>query len=149
MLSLCASVASLYHQIGAQSRAAELAAFVYHHPVTEQETKDHTEKLFGSTLPRSKTTTLTNIVTTTLADLNAPLPDTTAEQPAALLDPLTPRELEVLHLIADGHSNRIIAEQLVITIGTVKSYTSQIYSKLGVSSRTQAVAQARDIGLIP
>jgi LuxR family maltose regulon positive regulatory protein len=54
-----------------------------------------------------------------------------------------------LHLIADGNSNRAIAEQLVITVGTVKSYTSQIYSKLGVSSRTQAVAQAREIGLIP
>jgi LuxR family maltose regulon positive regulatory protein len=49
----------------------------------------------------------------------------------------------------DGNSNRAIAELLVITVGTVKSYTSQIYSKLGVSSRTQAVAQAREIGLIP
>jgi LuxR family maltose regulon positive regulatory protein len=66
----------------------------------------------------------------------------------SLLDPLTPRELEILNLIADGMSNRDIAESLVITVGTVKSYTSQIYDKLGVRSRTQAVAYGREIGLI-
>jgi LuxR family maltose regulon positive regulatory protein len=65
-----------------------------------------------------------------------------------LAEPLTPRELEVLHLIGAGYSNQQIAESLVITVNTVKKHTSGIYSKLGVHSRTQAVAQARDLGLI-
>ncbi|MCP4360909.1 MAG: hypothetical protein GY796_23115 [Chloroflexi bacterium] len=67
----------------------------------------------------------------------------------ALIDPLTNRELEVLHLIAGGLTNRQIAEQLIISKGTVKYYTSVIYSKLQVSNRTQAVAHARELGMLP
>ena len=66
-----------------------------------------------------------------------------------LLDPLTPRELDVLHLISQGLSNRDIADTLVIALNTVKRHTSSIYSKLGVKSRTQAIARARELGLIP
>ena len=64
-----------------------------------------------------------------------------------LIEPLTERELEVLRLIARGLSNREIASELVLTLGTVKWYNRQIYSKLGVHSRTQAVAQAKNAGL--
>jgi len=66
----------------------------------------------------------------------------------AVIDPLTSRELEVLHLIAVGDSNRVIAEKLVITISAVKKHTGNIYGKLGVDSRTQAVARARQLGLL-
>ena len=66
-----------------------------------------------------------------------------------LLDPLTPRERDVLHLISQGLSNRDIADELVIALNTVKRHTSSIYSKLGVKSRTQAIARARELGLIP
>jgi LuxR family maltose regulon positive regulatory protein len=66
-----------------------------------------------------------------------------------LIDPLTEREQEVLELIAAGLSNQQVAEKLVLSTGTVKWYTSQIYQKLGVSSRTQAVAAARQKGLLP
>jgi LuxR family maltose regulon positive regulatory protein len=69
--------------------------------------------------------------------------------PSALLEPLTPRELDVLHLISQGLSNKDIAEKLVIALNTVKRHTSGIYSKLDVKSRTQAVAQARELGLLP
>jgi LuxR family maltose regulon positive regulatory protein len=69
--------------------------------------------------------------------------------PSALLDPLTPRELDVLHLISQGLSNKDIAEKLVIALNTVKRHTSNIYSKLGVKSRTQAIARARELGLVP
>lgn len=65
-----------------------------------------------------------------------------------LADPLSERELEVLGLIAGGLPNAAIARQLYLSIGTVKWYTSMIYSKLGVSSRTQAVAQAHTLGLL-
>jgi non-specific serine/threonine protein kinase len=64
----------------------------------------------------------------------------------AARDPLTDRELEILQLLADGLSNREIAQELVITYGTVKWYNKQIYSKLGVHSRAQAVARARETG---
>ncbi|MFO7631389.1 MAG: LuxR C-terminal-related transcriptional regulator [Caldilinea sp.] len=67
---------------------------------------------------------------------------------ANLVDPLTAREVEVLHLITAGLSNAAIAEQLVVSIGTVKSHLKHIYGKLAVESRTQAVAQARTLGLL-
>jgi LuxR family maltose regulon positive regulatory protein len=66
----------------------------------------------------------------------------------ALLDPLSKRELDVLRLVARGLSNREIAETLVVTLGTVKKHLNNIFSKLDVKSRTQAVARARELGLL-
>jgi LuxR family maltose regulon positive regulatory protein len=60
---------------------------------------------------------------------------------------LTSREVEVLRLVVAGHSNRAIAEQLVISEWTVKSHLTKIYRKLGVTSRTQASVRARELGL--
>lgn len=65
-----------------------------------------------------------------------------------LIEPLSERELEVLHLIAQGFSNPEIAEKLFLAIGTVKAHTSNIYSKLGVSNRVQAVQCARELHLL-
>ena len=65
-----------------------------------------------------------------------------------LLDPLTEREFEVLRLLIVGRSNREIAETLVLAVGTVKWYVSEIYNKLGVSSRTQAIARAGELKLL-
>jgi LuxR family maltose regulon positive regulatory protein len=65
-----------------------------------------------------------------------------------LVDPLTERELEVLQLIADGFSNKEIAEKLVVTVGTVKTHTSNIYRKLDVLGRTKALAKARQLNLV-
>lgn len=61
---------------------------------------------------------------------------------------LSARELDVLRLVADGASNTRIAEQLRITEATVKSHLVHVFTKLGVSSRTAAVSQARSIGAI-
>jgi LuxR family maltose regulon positive regulatory protein len=61
---------------------------------------------------------------------------------------LTPRELEVLRLVAAGASNPAIAEQLFITVRTVKSHVSNILRKLDVSSRLQASARARELRII-
>jgi predicted ATPase/DNA-binding NarL/FixJ family response regulator len=81
----------------------------------------------------------------------------TVESDAALLaltaaqslpDLLTERELEVLRLVADGFSNRDIAEQLVLTVSTVKWHLNEIYSKLHVSSRTQAIRRAQELNLL-
>jgi LuxR family maltose regulon positive regulatory protein len=68
---------------------------------------------------------------------------------ASLVEPLTPREMEVLALIAAGDSNQIIADKLVITVRTVKKHASNIIGKLNVSNRTQAAARARELGLLP
>lgn len=66
-----------------------------------------------------------------------------------LVDPLTPREGEILTLIARGASNQEIADRLVLSVGTVKGHVNHIFSKLDVHSRTAAVARARDCQLIP
>jgi predicted ATPase/DNA-binding CsgD family transcriptional regulator len=65
-----------------------------------------------------------------------------------LVDPLTERELEILQLIAEGLSNRAIADQLFLALGTVKFYNNQIFSKLSVASRTQAIVRARELNLL-
>lgn len=76
-------------------------------------------------------------------------PEPTVEDALLLpedMTPLTGRELEVLRLIAAGASNKTIAEELVISMPTVKSHVSHILSKLNVSSRGQAGARARELG---
>jgi LuxR family maltose regulon positive regulatory protein len=73
----------------------------------------------------------------------------TNQAAADLVEQLTPRELEVLQLIAAGDSNRRIAEKLVITVSAVKKHATNIYGKLNVDRRTQAVARARQLGLLP
>jgi LuxR family maltose regulon positive regulatory protein len=76
-------------------------------------------------------------------------PATAATLAQGLVEPLSERELEVLNLIAVGFSNREIAEELVIAVSTVKSHTNHIFGKLAVQSRTQAVARAQELGLLP
>jgi LuxR family maltose regulon positive regulatory protein len=66
----------------------------------------------------------------------------------SLLEPLSERELEVLRLVAAGLSNREIADRLIITLGTAKRHINNIYAKLDVHSRVQAVARAQDLHLL-
>jgi LuxR family maltose regulon positive regulatory protein len=66
----------------------------------------------------------------------------------SLVEPLSERELEVLRWIAAGLSNREIAAELVITEGTAKWHVNNILSKLQVNRRTEAVARARELGLL-
>jgi ATP/maltotriose-dependent transcriptional regulator MalT len=65
-----------------------------------------------------------------------------------LVEPLSARECEVLRLLAEGLSNRQIAGRLYLSIRTVKFHTGNIYSKLGVTRRTEAIAQARTLGIL-
>ena len=69
--------------------------------------------------------------------------------PAGLIDPLTSRELEVLGLLAAGRSNQAIAGELVVTLDTVKKHVGHVLGKLGAANRTEAVARARELSLIP
>jgi ATP/maltotriose-dependent transcriptional regulator MalT len=63
-------------------------------------------------------------------------------------DPLSVRELEVLHLLASGKTNAEVAGDLFVSVGTVKSHTGNIYRKLGARNRAEALNRARELGLI-
>jgi DNA-binding NarL/FixJ family response regulator len=71
-----------------------------------------------------------------------------AQQPGPPTERLTPREREVLELIVEGHTNREIAAQLTLSVGTVKIHVEHIIAKLGVSDRTQAAVRAIEYGLL-
>ena len=76
-----------------------------------------------------------------------PLPE--AKKPRQpLAEPLTPREVEILRLLVRGQTNREIAQELVVSRGTVKNHVQHIIAKLGVSDRTQAAVRAVELGLI-
>ncbi|KAA3664705.1 MAG: hypothetical protein DWQ04_04365, partial [Chloroflexi bacterium] len=68
--------------------------------------------------------------------------------PAPLIEPLSPREIEVLSLIAEGLSNKEIAQKLVLSLPTIKWHTSNIYGKLGVGNRVTAVTRARKLHIL-
>lgn len=76
-----------------------------------------------------------------LAEESKPRPEASAEK-------LTRREIEVLRLLAQGHTNREIAQALVVSTGTVKVHVEHIIAKLGVSDRTQAAVKGIELGLI-
>jgi LuxR family maltose regulon positive regulatory protein len=69
-------------------------------------------------------------------------------KPQRLVEPLSQRELEVLQLVAEGYSNREIGQRLFLALNTVKGHNRNIYGKLQVHRRTEAVARARELGLL-
>jgi LuxR family maltose regulon positive regulatory protein len=80
-----------------------------------------------------------------------PQPEAKAASPSAastLVDPLTPRELEILELLATGASNQDIAERLFLSVGTVKGHINHILGKLDAHNRTEAAARGRELSLI-
>ncbi|MCB0122116.1 MAG: tetratricopeptide repeat protein, partial [Caldilineaceae bacterium] len=93
-------------------------------------------------------------ITQLLAMLNQPIgviggDETAIPDPNQLLiEPLSERELEVLRLLAIGHTNQAVADELIIALSTVKKHVNNIFGKLGVGRRTQAVSRARELGLL-
>ncbi len=81
--------------------------------------------------------------------------DSAQDKPSSLslqplsVEPLSERELEVLQLIAEGLTNPEIAARLFLSLNTVKVHTRNIYGKLDAHNRTQAVARARALGILP
>ncbi len=69
-------------------------------------------------------------------------------QQSAMIEPLSERELEILRLIAEGLSNREISERLFLALDTIKGHNRRIFDKLQVKSRTEAIARARELGLL-
>ena len=82
------------------------------------------------------------------AVLRASAPATEPPGIPGLAEPLTARELQVLHLLAAGAPNRRIADDLVVTLDTVKKHVTHVLGKLGATNRTEAVTRARQLGLI-
>jgi LuxR family maltose regulon positive regulatory protein len=73
---------------------------------------------------------------------------TTIGESSSLIEPLSERELEVLRLMTAGHRYKEVAEQLVISLNTVRHHTRNIYSKLNVNTRAQAIARAKELDLL-
>ena len=84
------------------------------------------------------------------SDSSPPEQQISTQQPVIsdLVEPLSDREREVLGLIAEGLSNREIAQRLIVGLGTVKTHINNLYRKLDVNSRTQALARAREVDLL-
>jgi predicted ATPase/DNA-binding CsgD family transcriptional regulator len=111
------------------------------------------EEAFGAAWERGQAQSL-DVAVGILRDrmpLSEPVPRRMSAPAAnrALIEPLSVRELEVLGLVAEGLSNAEIAARLVIAVSTVKVHARAIYGKLGVTSRTQAIAWAQKLGLLP
>ena len=152
----------LLEKSDAPERGVAVLTFVQQHPATDQMLADKVNHLLdrpqGAIRPEMYGLELETLITSLLAELSAPVVQVddpsgpvshagaASEQP--LIDPLSERELEVLRLIAEGLTNRQIAERLTVVLGTVKAHTSNIYGKLGVGNRTQAVVRARELKLL-
>jgi predicted ATPase/DNA-binding CsgD family transcriptional regulator len=167
--SIFIGIGKLMVQAGQTERGLELLSIASIHPASEYETKKQAQSILqqyqksqtaaqnAKSSSQGQAQDIELIVNSLLIEL--PAMDLSQslesysevdpqERDQTLIEPLTDREMEVLALIADGLTNKQIAAQLVISPGTAKWYSSQIYSKLGVSSRTQAVAFARQHKII-
>ncbi|MBC7810379.1 MAG: AAA family ATPase [Burkholderiales bacterium] len=158
---LAIEAAALAHD-GDFEHAAELLALAFHQPAWASGWLHHWalldrlraelnrqlgEDAFQAAWERGSQLDLETTIRSLLGELDdAARPIIPAKQ--SLLDPLSERELEVLSLIADGLSNRDIAERLYLSVGTIKVHTRNIYGKLNVNSRTQALARATEINLL-
>ena len=161
ILSALSVVAALLMQTEARKQAAQIVAFVLDHHAATPETKRYAGRLLAqleSELPSEALATAAEYGRTfdmertvqTLLDCELSENPTENRQGGAGngSGPLTEREVEILRLTADGLSNREIADRLFLAVGTVKWYLSEIYSKLNVTSRTQAIAYARALNLM-
>jgi LuxR family maltose regulon positive regulatory protein len=100
----------------------------------------------GSTMPLEQAVTYALQDEHTTIEMADSLPRKETGQP--LLESLSPREFDVIRLLGAGLSNAEIAQELYISVATVKVHTRNIYGKLNVSNRTQAIIQAQKLNLL-
>jgi DNA-binding CsgD family transcriptional regulator len=146
--------ADIYLSAGETERAYELLSFFDHirqgasrvvFPQMKKLDEELPPKLLAA-MERGKSLDLDATLQQVLVEFSRDSESTVSSQP--LSGPLSERETEILRLVANGLSNREIADQLYLAVGTVKWYMSEIYSKLHVGSRTQAIFRAREMNLI-
>jgi predicted ATPase/DNA-binding CsgD family transcriptional regulator len=169
IFSLFIQIGAYFLQTGKSSLGLDLLVLTTHHPASERATKDRAAQLLArfrlvAKLDRRPTApsheqddtpaTLAASLLTTLAldpgevDSASGAAQHLSSDQMGLIEPLSPRELEVLRLLAQGLSNSQIAEALIVSVGTVKSHTHNILAKLGAANRTQAVRQAQALHLV-
>lgn len=167
LLSLLSSLGELFCLVGQGERGLTLLNLVAEHPATKEDTKQQAKQAFArfrlqlhrdavkSAEADAARMTLEAATQALLGEL--PLLEVTATAAAravgddpnqSLVEPLTDREMDVLRLLAEGLSNRQIADDLTIAEGTVKYYTRQIYGKLQVRNRVRAVSVAQELKLV-
>jgi ATP/maltotriose-dependent transcriptional regulator MalT len=156
-LSVLTSIGDLLLKTGEQERAVELLAVALDHAASDHETKQRAQQLLArehitfDQLPERGAGDDFNALALLLLDelsANQESPGTGQSADWLLIDPLSVRELEVLRLMAAGLSNAEIAQALYIALATVKVHSRNIFSKLNVSSRTQAIAQSQKLKLL-
>lgn len=159
LLAILADVGQFLLEHHAGEMGLALCAFAHDQPATEQRTKELIVKnvpalgAIGEGHPEQHFSDVKGAVSAALEELDRKPRSVAAEgaRPAPTWptgEPLTERELEVLRLIARGLTNRQIAEELTVVVGTVKAHNNRIFGKLGVTNRVQAVAKAREFDLL-
>lgn len=155
LLAILAGITDLLDQTGPADLRLDLLRLIAHHPAGSPEYRAQARQSLPADLDLSASPAdLAPLLAQVQTFLATPLPATPASgatgpaHPSPLVEPLTEREVEVLHLMAEGLTNPEIAERLIIATGTVKYYTGQIYGKLGVRNRVEAVARGRELKLI-
>ena len=168
IFSLFLQISKLFQCVQQEARGLALLALVRDHPSSPSSTRQQAAqnlayhqttrpaKLSAATsepIEKLAAALLVELAQLSSESLASPTPQSEPPEPMPLpaqnlVEPLTRRELEVLQLLATGLSNQQIANHFIVAIGTVKSHTAQIYGKLGVNNRTQAVTVARKLGLL-
>ncbi len=162
LLNALTGIAALLQQTGDQEQALQLLALVLHHHAADYETKMRAKPLLtqlavqlssdvaADAIEQGKISQLDVLVQMLLDNSLSIRPEQSESLPKNLnvSDLLTERELEILRLIADGLSNDEIAKRLFLALSTIKWHIAQLYSKLDVASRTQAIVRARKLKLL-
>jgi DNA-binding NarL/FixJ family response regulator len=155
VLAIAVDIAELAERTGRGQRP-EILRLIAAHPAADRDTRLRTRPLLDASsnegVSEQADPVELDALVAALREELAVLAETKESEVAPPVEsrrgPLSEREIAVLRLIAAGCSNREIADQLYLTVSTVKWYAGEIFSKLGVRSRTQAVATAREQGLL-
>lgn len=161
------TIAGLAYHVAAHGDleyAVELAALARHHAMLPSDSRpipdrllaeleaELPEEVFAAAVARGQALDVDQVIEAFLseshAESHALAPSSAGQRKDALAESLTEREREVLALVAQGKSNRQIAAELFLALGTVKTHIHNICAKLGTQNRTEAVAVARESGLI-
>lgn len=152
-LSLCEAAGEFFAMTGDVERGASLIYLAHQHPESKSTSRIRADRWLQRSTHMPAAPADLKMVTQQLEHQlvthvwQQPTPTSTKIH-SDLVEPLTERELEILRLIADGMTNQEIADHLVLVMGTIKSHNYNIFGKLGVKNRSQAIKRARELNLL-